>query len=188
VRRGDDHEEFLQATLRHADVVHALARRLAPTPPDVADLVQETYLRAYAAWGRRRPDDAGAWLATICLNVGRDELRRRARRMAAVDHETVSELPAPDDTAETAVANLRSGLVHVALWQLPEAQRVAITLMDLCGFTAAQVATITHAPRGTVLARVHRGRKALALRLSDQRDLPAPGAAQGSEVGRDPRS
>ena len=185
---GDDHEEFLEATLRHADVVHALARRLATRPADVADLVQETYLRAYAAWGRRRPDDPGAWLATICLNVGRDELRRRARRKAAVDDGPVPDLPAPDDTAEAAVSNLRSDRVHLALWQLPEAQRIAITLMDLCGFTAAQTATITDAPRGTVLARVYRGRRALALRLSDQRDLPVDGTGRGSEASRDPRS
>ena len=52
--------------------------------------------------------------------------------------------------------------VHEALWTLPEVQRVAITLMDLAGFTAKEVAGFTGAPRGTVLARVHRGRKALA--------------------------
>ena len=185
---GDDHEEFLEATLRHADLVHALARRLATRPADVADLVQETYLRAYAAWGRRRPDDPGAWLATICLNVGRDELRRHARRKAAVEDGPVPDLPGPQDTAEAALANLRSDRVHLALWQLPAAQRVAITLMDLCGFTAAQAASITHAPRGTVLARVHRGRKALALHLSDQRDLPVQGTGRGSEASHEPRS
>ena len=47
--RRADQEQFLEATLRHADVLHALARRLAPRPADAADLVQETYLRAYAA-------------------------------------------------------------------------------------------------------------------------------------------
>jgi RNA polymerase sigma-70 factor (ECF subfamily) len=69
------------------------------------------------------------------------------------------------------------------LWTLPQAQRVAITLMDLCGFTAAQVARITGAPRGTVLARVHRGRKALARSLSDDHDALDPG-----EVCDEPRS
>jgi DNA-directed RNA polymerase specialized sigma24 family protein len=77
--RADDHEDFLRATLRHADLLHTLALRLAPHPAD-ADIVQETYLRAYAAWRRRRPDDVGAWLATICLNTGRDERRRPLRR------------------------------------------------------------------------------------------------------------
>ena len=56
--------------------------------------------------------------------------------------------------------------IQQALMGLPEAQRIAITLMDVCGFTAKQVAAITDAPRGTVLARVHRGRKLLALSLT----------------------
>jgi len=55
--------------------------------------------------------------------------------------------------------------VHRALWTLPEVQRVAITLMDLSGFTAQEVAGLTGAPRGTVLSRVHRGREALAVAL-----------------------
>jgi RNA polymerase sigma-70 factor (ECF subfamily) len=53
-------------------------------------------------------------------------------------------------------------IVHRALWELPEEQRIAIALMDLDGFTASQIAKITDSPRGTVLARVHRGRKKLA--------------------------
>jgi RNA polymerase sigma-70 factor (ECF subfamily) len=54
------------------------------------------------------------------------------------------------------------------LWNLPEEQRIAITLMDLDGFTAAQVANMTGSPRGTVLARVHRGRKKLARLLEKE--------------------
>jgi RNA polymerase sigma-70 factor, ECF subfamily len=65
--------------------------------------------------------------------------------------------------------------VHRALWQLPSPQREAITLMDLCGFTAAEVAAMTGAPRGTILARVHRGRKRLAALL--QRQGVTPGDA-----------
>jgi RNA polymerase sigma-70 factor (ECF subfamily) len=166
---ASDHEEFLQATLRHADLLHTLAARLAPHPADAADIVQDTYLRAYIGWQRRRPRDVGAWLATICLNVGRDELRRHARRSAAAHRGPVPDLPDRADTAEAALERLNSSRIKAALWTLPDSQRIAITLMDLCGFTAAQVAAIIGAPRGTVLARVHRGRKALALRFSDER-------------------
>jgi RNA polymerase sigma-70 factor, ECF subfamily len=165
--RAPDHEEFLQATLRHADLLHTLALRLAPYPGDAADIVQETYLRAFAAWQRRRPDDVGAWLATICLNAGRDERRRHARRSAAVSAGPVPDLPDSADTAEAALGRVDADRIRAALWTLPDSQRVAITLMDLCGFTAAQAGAITGAPRGTVLARVHRGRKALALLLAD---------------------
>ena len=166
--QADDHEEFLRATLRHADLLHALALRLAPHPADAADIVQDTYLRAYAAWRRRRPADIGAWLATICLNAGRDERRRHARRSAALRDGPVPDLPDRTDTAEAALERLGTGRITAALQALPEAQRIAITLMDLCGFTAAQTAAITGAPRGTVLARVHRGRKTLALSLRDE--------------------
>jgi RNA polymerase sigma-70 factor (ECF subfamily) len=71
------------------------------------------------------------------------------------------------------MSNIMGTAVHEALWQLPAAQREAITLMDLCGLTAAQVATMTGAPRGTVLARVHRGHKRLAELLEEV----APGDA-----------
>ena len=172
--RASDHEEFLRATLRHADLPHTLALRLAPRPADAADIVQETYLRAFAAWQRRRPDDAGAWLATICLNAGRDERRRHARRSAAMSNGPVPDLPDRADTAEAALERLGTGRIRAALWALPDSQRIAITLMDLCGFTAAQVAAITGAPRGTVLARVHRGRKALAVSLAGEHQPTKP--------------
>jgi len=175
--RARDHEDFLRATLRHADLLHALAARLAPHPADAADIVQDTYLRAFAAWQRRRPDDVGAWLATICLNAGRDERRRHARRSAAICNGPVPDLPDRADTAEAALERLGTSRIKAALWMLPDSQRIAITLMDLCGFTAAQVAAITGAPRGTVLARVHRGRKALALSLRDEREPAQPAQA-----------
>ena len=100
-------------------------------------LVQETYLRGFAAWGRRRPDDVGAWLATICLNVGRDALRRHTRRDTLLDDRPVPDLPSNVDTADAALERLGSDRIEAALWSLPEVQRVAITLMDVCGFTAA---------------------------------------------------
>ena len=166
----------MRATLRHADLLHTLALRLAPHPADAADIVQETYLRAYAAWARRRPDDVGASLATICLNAGRDELRRHARRSVVFYDGPVPDLPGRADTAEAALERLGTSRVKAALWGLPESQRIAITLMDLCGFTAAQAAAITGAPRGTILARVHRGRKALALSLRDEHRPASPRA------------
>lgn len=134
--RRTDQEQFLQATLRHTDVLHALARRLAPQPADAADIVQETYLRAYAAWTRQRPDDTGAWLATICLNVGRDHLRRHARHQAAVAPGPLPDMASEVDTAQQALDRESADRVHAMLMALPDAQRIAITLMDVCGFTA----------------------------------------------------
>ncbi len=157
-------EEFLQVTLAHLDAVHALARRLVEQRAD--DLVQETWLKAWAAWERGRPDDPRAWLVTICLNTARSWYRHDGIRPETLVAEPGLTRHAADDPATEAVARVRADAVHAALWTLPEHQRVAITLMDLSGFTAREVAAMLDCPRGTVLARVHRGRKALAVALS----------------------
>ena len=149
------------------DLVHNLARRLVRSPGDAEDLVQETLARAWVAWSRGfRPESLRPWLSTICLNLARDRARRVAR------HREVSW---PDDfdpagvadVEDEAILRVQRALVERALWTLPETQRVAIVLMDICGLTAAETATVTGAPRGTVLARVHRGRKALTDAVHD---------------------
>ncbi len=154
--------EFLRATMPALDLVHNLARRLARDRAAAEDLVQETYLRAWQAWcAHRRPDRVAPWLATICLNAARDEARRRGRRPEAPLAYAV-EPPDPADVAEMATGRVLRGQVEAALAGLPEPQRVAVVLMDLCGLTASEVAEVTGSPRGTVLSRVHRGRLALA--------------------------
>lgn len=170
----DDEGEFLAATLAHAEVIHALAARLTAPGQDAADLVQETYLRAFAAWERRRPEDVGAWLATICLNTGRTQLRRHLRRVAVETASEPPDLPGAADTAHDALERIRAARVRAAMATLPEPQRIAVTLVDLCGFTSGQAATITGAPRGTILARVHRARRKLALLLDGEHEHQPP--------------
>jgi RNA polymerase sigma-70 factor (ECF subfamily) len=155
------HEEFLAATLPSLDLVYNLARRIAAQRDEVEDLVQETYLRAFEAWvKRRRPRRVEPWMATICLNAGRSRLRRGWNREVPTESEPV--LPDPASVEDEVLKDIRRSVVHDAMSRLPAEQRVAITLMDLSGFTAAEAARITGAPRGTILARVHRGRKKLA--------------------------
>ena len=155
--------EFLQAVLPAADAVYNLARRLTRDAGEAEDLVQETYLRAWQAWGQqRRPRRVEPWLATICLNLGRDAARGRARRPAALPVEDLADRPDRVDVAEQAVRRVLRADAEAALRALPETQRIAVVLMDLCGLTAAEAAAVTGSPRGTVLARAHRGRKALA--------------------------
>ena len=157
------HDEFLDATLPALDLVYNLARRMVRDPDHQADLVQETYLKAFEAWIKgRKPRKVEPWIATICINAGRSYWRK-----ASVRNElSVDELPdhggEGPDVEEIAIEHVQRRAVHEALWKLPEQQRIAITLMDLGGFTAQEVARITRTPRGTVLARVHRGRKKLA--------------------------
>lgn len=160
-------EEFLRATLPALDLVHNLARRLTPDAALAEDLVQETYTRAWAAWvAGRVPRRVEPWLATICLNAGRDRLRRDGGRRE-VPWAEVAEPAARVDVEAEAIRHVQRQVVERAMWSLPEQQRIAVTLMDLCGLSAAEAAAVTGSPRGTVLARVHRGRKALA-RLVEQ--------------------
>lgn len=168
--QGGD-REFLEAFHENLDRLHSLARGLTRCAQDAEDLLQETCLLALRGWRRRRPDSPGAWLATVCLNASRSAHRRRAARPCEVAADTWL-LERPDeqaDTADQALAGVDAQRVRDALDQLAAPQREAITLMDLGGYTAAQVAEITGAPRGTVLARVHRGRKALAALLDDRK-------------------
>lgn len=165
-----DDRAFLDALHEHLDRLHNLARGLTSSAQDAEDLLQETCLLALRGWRRQRPDDPGAWLATVCLNACRSAHRRRSARPQEVTADSWL-LDRPDeaaDTAEQALAGLDARRVRDALDRLPAVQREAITLMDLGGYTAAQVAEIIGSPRGTVLARVHRGRKALAALLDDR--------------------
>jgi RNA polymerase sigma-70 factor (ECF subfamily) len=144
-------------------MLYNLARKLCRSPQDADDVVQQTYVHALQAWTRQRPERVGPWMATICLNVVRSEYRRRqARPVEILDPFAGSTVGSPDDTAEGAVARVDRAAIDGALRQLPAAQREAVTLMDLCRFTAAEVAEITGVPRATVLSRVHRGHKRLA--------------------------
>ncbi|MGQ0465713.1 MAG: RNA polymerase sigma factor [Sporichthyaceae bacterium] len=156
-------DQFVATVMPALDVVHNLARRTMRNPADAEDLVQDTLAKAWDAWSRgTRPDSVPAWLSTVCLNLARDRARKAARsREVAWDEHTPEPVGAADVAAE-AIATVQRSQIDAALWQLPEPQRVAIVLMDVCGLTAAEVAAVIEAPRGTVLARVHRGRKALA--------------------------
>src|SRR6516165_5304364 len=77
---GADHRAFLEATLPHMDAVYQVARHAAGEGQDPEDLVQETYLRAYASFDSYRGGNTRAWLAAICLNAARSQARRRRRR------------------------------------------------------------------------------------------------------------
>jgi RNA polymerase sigma-70 factor, ECF subfamily len=168
--RGRSHEDFLAVTLPSIDLVYNLARRLVATD-EVEDLVQETYMKAFDAWKRgRKPRKVDPWIATICLNAGRSWLRSTARRRE-VPYDTVPEGTGAQEVEALALGAVEARAVHDALWRLPEEQRIAIALMDLAGFTAAETGRITGSPRGTVLARVHRGRKRLAHLLRSEREV-----------------
>lgn len=169
--RGDPtHDEFLQATMGCMDLVYNLARRMMANAEDAQDLVQETYLAAFRAWqDDRRPDKVEPWIATICLNLGRSLFRRRSRRPNEVPiGDQLLVLPDQADPEREAMASLDRDALHAAMWRLPEDQCTALTLVDLGGLSTAEAAEVMGTPRGTVLSRLHRGRRALALLLKDE--------------------
>jgi RNA polymerase sigma-70 factor, ECF subfamily len=158
---------FLEAALPHLDAVYRVARSSSRDHHRAEDLVQETYLRAYAAFAGHTGPSTRAWLVTICLNLARSEGRRRSRR--------VTEAPWPENdiyehtgpgVADQAMAALERDRISRALAQLPEGQRIAIVLMDLAGQTASEVAAQLGCSRNTVLSRVHRGHRKLAAILA----------------------
>ncbi|HTV12395.1 MAG TPA: RNA polymerase sigma factor [Acidimicrobiales bacterium] len=171
---------FLDATLPHLDVLYRVALHASRDHHKAEDLVQETYLRAYAAFETQRGPSVKAWLVTICLNLARSEGRRQARRVAEAPlsavHEHDHEPMAPRvGVAEEAIANIDRECVARALARLPEDQRLAIVLMDLAGHSASEVGEILGCPRNTVLSRAFRGRQRLASLLVEEdvgRDLP----------------
>jgi RNA polymerase sigma-70 factor (ECF subfamily) len=173
---GADHHTFLEATLPHLDVVYQVARHTAGNGQDPEDLVQETYLRAYAAFGSWRGANTRAWLAAICLNAARSAARQRRRRPWEVPIQVpLDALPVAragggqyaDDVADVVIAGLDAQAVSRCLGLLPGPQRVCIVLMDVAGYTARETAEVLGCPRGTVLARVHRGRRRLAQLLAE---------------------
>jgi RNA polymerase sigma-70 factor, ECF subfamily len=173
---GADHRVFLDATLPYLDVVWQVARHAAGEGQDPEDLVQETYLRAYAAFGSYRGGNTRAWLAAICLNVARSQARRRRRRPWEVPGPALLDvLPrsradggeSAADVADVVIAGLDAEAVSRCLGLLPEPQRVCIVLVDVAGYSAREAAEVLGCPRGTVLARVHRGRRKLAQLLAE---------------------
>ena len=167
---------FLDATIPYLDVVWQVARQAAGDGQDPEDLVQETYLRAYAAFGSCRGENMRAWLAAICLNVARSQARRRRRRPWEVPGPALLDAPTQSrgdggegtaDVADVVIAGLDTETVSRCLGLLPEPQRACIVLMDVAGYSAREAAEALGCPRGTVLARVHRGRRKLAQLLAE---------------------
>ena len=149
----------------------ALARRL--TRDEAEDLVQEALLRGYLAYADLEADQAGGrWLQVILVNVHRDRERKRARSaeelpVADADdfslyRKIVDEDPFPySDTVHLDfLHSFTKEDVRQVLLRLPEIYRTPLVLCHMEGFATKEVARLCQAPLGTVLARLHRGRKA----------------------------
>ncbi|HXF97147.1 MAG TPA: sigma-70 family RNA polymerase sigma factor [Gaiellaceae bacterium] len=156
--------------------LYALARRLVGD--DAEDAVQDALLKAYRAFDRLQQQAAGpAWLTRILVNVCRDRGRARARAPEEVPLEDVDEFslfrkiadedpfPYSDSLHLDFLARFAAEDVRAVLAGLPELYRVPLLLVHVDGFSTKEVADLVDAPLGTVLARLHRGRRLFERRL-----------------------
>lgn len=163
-----DEASFEAVVLPHLDAVWSLAHRLCAEQHDAEDLTQETFMRALLGFSGWRGGDARSWLAVICLNAARSSQRRARARPREVSDVDLAERAGTADTGEEAGRRVERDAVLRAMATLPEVQRLAVELMDVAGLTAREAAEVMDCPRGTVLARVHRGRRRLAQILDEQ--------------------
>jgi RNA polymerase sigma-70 factor, ECF subfamily len=137
--------------------LYGAAYRLTGNAADAEDLVQETFLRAYRRFHLFVPgSNAKAWLLTILQNIRTDLLRKKGRTPV------LSELPEEGPAVEpTQDRGLDTADVEMLLAQVPDPFRAAVVLRDIEELSYEEIAKALHAPIGTVMSRIHRGRALL---------------------------
>jgi RNA polymerase sigma-70 factor, ECF subfamily len=174
-----DKERFREEALPLLDSLYGAALRMTRNQADAEDLVQEAMLRAYRAFHTFEPGtNLKAWLFRILTNAYINTYRKRQREPQKVSSDEVEEFdlyqelkdhdPQFQETPESIVLDsLVDSDILQAIEDLPEQFRLAVMLSDVEGFTYAEMAEIMDVPMGTVMSRLHRGRKALQKRLWD---------------------
>jgi RNA polymerase sigma-70 factor, ECF subfamily len=165
-------ERFERDVLPLLPSLYGAAMRMTRNRSDAEDLVQETYLRAYRGFGGfQEGTNLKAWLYRILTNSYINTYRKKQREPQTVDGpEDVDEWYLYDrlggrsveDSAETTVLDtIPDQAVKDAVESLPERFRLPVLLADVEGFSYKEIAEIMDTPIGTVMSRLHRGRKAL---------------------------
>lgn len=173
----DEKQRFQTDALPMLDSLYGGALRMTRNPADAEDLVQETMMRAYRSFDRfEAGTNLKAWLYRIMTNAYINTYRKKQREPKKVSSEDVEDFdlyqelkdhdPQWDATPENLVLNaLVDTDIIEAIDELPEQFRLAVVLSDIEGFSYAEMAEIMDVPLGTVMSRLHRGRKALQKRL-----------------------
>ena len=172
-----DRVRFEEEALELADQVYNVARRLVSSREEAEDLMQETYARAFRNWQSFEPGtNLRAWLLRILTNLNIDR-GRRAQRTPAMqpleegDYFLYNRLEAaagePGAAEERVLSRLSQNHVVDALADLPHDFRDVVVLVDIGEFSYAESAQILDIPIGTVMSRLHRGRRMLKKELAD---------------------
>ena len=180
---------FSADAMVHMDALYATALRMTRNAADAEDLVQETYLKAYRGYERfEAGTNLRAWLYRILTNTFINSYRSKQRRPQESDLADVEDLylyrrlgglesSQRGLSAEDQLMNLLSeGEVKAAIEALPEKFRLPVLMADVEGFSYKEIAEMVDVPIGTVMSRLHRGRKALQKSLwefaAERRLLP----------------
>jgi RNA polymerase sigma-70 factor (ECF subfamily) len=175
-----DQARFAEDTEQYMASLYSAALRMTRNPSDAEDLVQETYLKAYRGYGSfKAGTNLKAWLYRILTNTFINAYRARRRHPEETELEEVEdfylfrrlgglEAAAAGRSSEDEVLDaMTDDEVKQAVESLPEAFRMAVLLADVEGFSYKEIAEIMDVPIGTVMSRLHRGRRALQKALHE---------------------
>jgi RNA polymerase sigma-70 factor (ECF subfamily) len=173
-----DRARFADQAMDLMPSLYAAALRMTRNPSDAEDLVQETYLRAYRGFGSfQEGTNLKAWLYRILTNTYINSYRAKKRRPDETELDEVEDLYlyrriggleaalAGRSAEDELLERFTDAEVKEAVESLPENFRLAVLLADVEGFAYKEIAEILDIPIGTVMSRLHRGRKALQKRL-----------------------
>jgi RNA polymerase sigma-70 factor, ECF subfamily len=183
--------DFENVAMEHLPSLYSAAMRMTHNPADAEDLVQEVYLKAYRGYGGfEEGTNLKAWLFRILTNTYINMYRAKKRRPEQSELDEVEDLylyqrlggaeaVAASRTAEDiALESFTETEVQEAVDALPEAFRIPVLLADVEGFHYKEISEILDIPIGTVMSRLHRGRKALQKALFEfaveRRLVPEP--------------